>query len=198
MNTLFNNMSAEHFDNKVIVIDSYSLSIVQLSQVLYAYEEVNKGTSIDEIKEKLNERKEDYYLNFVPENLTALKNGGRISPAIAALGNMIGLKPVLALIDGALDKEAMTRNVKKTFAENITKNTETRPIDKYDYIVVSFEGNEELVNYLIREINKFFPDYKVPVLPVAINVCAHCGPGTVGVLIVPRINDHSLNYYLDM
>ena len=198
MNTLFNNMSAEHFDNKVIVIDSYSLSIVQLSQVLYAYEEVNKGTSIDEIKEKLNERKEDYYLNFVPENLTALKNGGRISPAIAALGNMIGLKPVLALIDGALDKEAMTRNVRKTFAENITKNTETRPIDKYDYIVVSFEGNEELVNYLIREINKFFPDYKVPVLPVAINVCAHCGPGTVGVLIVPRINEHSLNYYLDM
>ena len=96
MNTLFNNMSAEHFDNKVIVIDSYSLSIVQLSQVLYAYEEVNKGTSIDEIKEKLNERKDDYYLNFVPENLTALKNGGRISPAIAALGNMIGLKPVLA------------------------------------------------------------------------------------------------------
>ena len=42
----------------------------------------------------------------------------------------------LDMLDGALDKEAMTRNVRKTFAENITKNTETRPIDKYDYIVI--------------------------------------------------------------
>ena len=102
------------------------------------------------IKEMIESRKNNDFLCFVPENLTALKNGGRITPAIAALGNMIGLKPVLALIDGALDKEAMTRNVRKTFAENITKNVEIRPIEKYDYVIASFEGNEDLVNYLIK------------------------------------------------
>ena len=42
----------------------------------------------------------DGYLIFIPENLTALKNGGRISPAVAAVGNVIGLKPVITLTEG--------------------------------------------------------------------------------------------------
>ena len=45
---------------------------------------------------------------------------------------------------------------------------------------------------------EYFPDYDITKTIISINVCAHCGPGTVGVLIVPRINEHSLNYYLDM
>ena len=42
---------------------------------------------------------------IIPENLVALKNGGRISPAVAAIGNVIGIKPIINLIDGELKKE---------------------------------------------------------------------------------------------
>ena len=92
--------------------------------------EQNQNTQIEEIVNKVTARKNDDFICFVPENLTALKNGGRISPAIAALGNMIGLKPVLLLKDGALEKDTMTRNVKKTFSEHIQRLTSEKPIDQ--------------------------------------------------------------------
>ena len=196
MNNLFNNISNDYFEGKVCVIDSYSLSVVMLSQVLLAYEEVQKGTAIEEIVNKIEERKYDSFISFVPENLTALKNGGRISPAVAALGNMVGLKPVLLLKDGALEKDSMTRNVRKAFAEHLQNLVNEKSINDYDYIVASFFGNEDLINYVVKEINKHFPDYNVSVLPIAINVCAHCGPGTVGLLVLPRINGESINKYL--
>lgn len=196
MNNLFNNISNDYFENKIIVIDSYNLATVMLSQVLLACEEVSKNTQIEEIVNKVTARKNDDFLCFVPENLTALKNGGRISPAVAALGNMIGLKPVLLLKDGALEKDTMTRNVKKTFSEHIQRLISEKPIDQYDYVVASFEGNQDLVSYIIKEVNKYFPDYIVPVEPIAINVCAHCGPGTISLLVFPKINGESINKYL--
>ena len=171
---------------------------MRLSHVLVAYEELQKGTDIEEIKNIIEGRKNDGFTCFVPENLTALKNGGRISPAIAALGNMIGLKPVLLLKDGALDKDSMTRNVKKAVGENIEKIVDSHPIEKYDYVIVSFDGNEELINHIIKDVNKHFPDYNVHVTPIAINVCAHCGPGTVGLIVTPRVNEKSINYYFDL
>ena len=121
MNQLFNNVANENFAGKVTVIDSYGLSATMLSHVFYAYDEVQKGTAVEEIVKNIEQRKEGDYITFVPENLTALKNGGRISPAIATIGNMLGIKPVINLDDGELKKDSMVRNVKKTFAEKIDK-----------------------------------------------------------------------------
>ena len=103
MNNLFNNISNDYFEGKVVVIDSYSLATVMLSHVLLAYEEVNKGTEIETIKEMIESRKNNDFLCFVPENLTALKNGGRISPAVATIANFIGVVPVLTFNNGHKD-----------------------------------------------------------------------------------------------
>lgn len=193
MNQLFNNVSRDYFDNKIIVIDSYSLCAVMLVQVLLAVEEVNKGTDIESIVKQVEEIKEDGRVTFIPENLTALKNGGRISPAVAALGNMIGLKPILRLKDGALEKVGMTRNIKKSISELIQELIKEYPIDKYDYNAVSFDGNEAIVSYIKSAIENTFEGYKCTVLPIAINVCAHCGPGTIGIIVTPHINGRSIN-----
>ena len=121
MNQLFNNVAEEYFKGKVTVIDSYCLCTTMLSYVFLAYEETKKGTSPEEIKNIVEERMTDNYLAFVPENLTALKNGGRISPAVASIGNLLGIKPLLLLKEGALEKEGMIKNVKKTFADKLIK-----------------------------------------------------------------------------
>jgi len=196
MNQLFNNVSKDYFENKIVVIDSYSLCAVMLAQVLLTMEEIDKGTEIENIIPKIEEVKENGHIVFIPENLTSLKNGGRISPAVAALGNMIGLKPVLTLKEGALEKAGMTRNIKKSISEQIEGLSKTYPIDKYDYNVVSFDGNEAIVSYIASAIESNFEGYKCNVLPIAINVCAHCGPGTIGMIVTPHINGHSINSYL--
>ena len=196
MNDLFNKVANEHFAGKLTIIDSYSLSAVMLSYVFYAYDEALKGTAPDVIKAEIEKKKEKTYIVFVPENLTALKNGGRISPTIALIGNVIGIKPVIQLKEGALEKDEMTRKVRAALTERITAATETYPTSDFDYSVINFFANEILVDYIVGFTNGLIGEDKTITGIIPINVCAHCGPGTIGVAVSPKINGKSLKDFL--
>ena len=196
MYELFTLASKNYLDNKIVVIDSLAVSLNMYSQVIYAYEEVNNGTDIDEILSNLKVRKENNFLCCAPENLTALRNGGRISPTIAAIGNTIGLKPMLLLKEGALEKDAMIRNVKKAFFDKINELLTQCPISEYDYALVDFYGNEKVVNSIIDYFNEKEPDYSLVRGIVPINVCAHCGPGTIALTVSPKINGKSIKEFM--
>ena len=196
MNQLFNNVADENFKGKVTVIDSYGLTATMLSHVLLAYEEAKKGTSPENIKKMINERKTDNYIVFVPENLNALKNGGRISPAIAVIGNTLGIKPLINLDDGELKKKSMIRNVKKTFAIEMDNALERYPLDSYDYTLISFDANEVALKYIEEHAQNKLENYKLIKGIIPINVCAHCGPGTIGLVVSKKINGKSLNEYI--
>ena len=193
MFSLFTMISEEYFNNKVIVIDSYSVCSLMCSHIFYAKECIEQGKSIETIKEELEKRKNNDSIIFIPENLTALKNGGRISPAIAAIGNLIGLKPVLKLEDGGLVKDSTTRNVKKTICELIPKLIEKFPIDKYDYCIHTFDGDPKLIEFVNNQLKQNGIDTHNKTFDIALNVCAHCGPGTIGLLISQKIGNRS--YY---
>ena len=192
MFNLFTNVAQTYFDNKITVIDSYMM----LANVLYAKDELEKGTSIDEIVNHIEERKHDNVIFFIPENLTALKNGGRISPAIAAIGNTIGLKPVISLVEGELVKTAMTTAVKKAFADKIAKVKDDYPTSKYDYTIVSFDGKEAIYTAIYNNLSASLGGYEPIQGIIPINVCAHCGPGSIGIIVSPKINDKSLKEFL--
>ena len=118
MNDLFKNVAANNFPGKLFVVDSYSLSTIMLSQVLYASEEIKKDRPVEDILKELEAFKAESKIVFIPENLTALRNGGRISPTVALIGNMLGIKPVISLTDGELKKEGTTKQVKKFIVES--------------------------------------------------------------------------------
>lgn len=196
MYNLFKNVSETEFDNKITVIDSYSLSSMMLSHVFYAYEEVQKGTSIDKIVEQIELRKQEGYICFIPENLTALKNGGRISPAIAAIANTLKIKPFILLKDGELVKDSMIRIVSKKFIEQIDELSVNYSIDKFDYAVISFDSDQKVLDKIIKHLNETLNiEYKLGGM-IPINICAHCGPGTIGLLVSPKINGKSLEDYM--
>lgn len=192
MYDLFCNVTKQNFEGKVTVIDAYAVSGVMLSQVLYAYDEVNKGTSVEEIVKAIEKMKADNYVVCVPENLTALKNGGRISPAVALIGNTIGIKPVIMLKDGELQKDSMTRRTRKTFIEKIDLIKNDFPIEKYDYSLISFDAKEEEVSYIYNYAESVLGENVVMRGIIPVNVCAHCGPGTIGLVVSPKINGKSI------
>lgn len=196
MYNLFTTIANEYFENKLIIVDSYSGSALMLSHILYAKEELEKNTNINEILEEIENRKKDNFVWIIPKNLTTLKKGGRVSPAIAAVGNVLGLKPVLSFVDGELLKDGMTKSMKKAFYEKIDTNYQNYPTDKYDYVIISFDGDLNVVKFLEEHINQLSPNYKVIVGNIPINISAHCGPGTIGLLITPKINNKSINDYL--
>lgn len=196
MYSLFATVSQNYFDNKITVIDSYSLSSLMLSQVFLAYEELQKGTEISEICRLIENIKNDNYVFFIPENLNALKNGGRISPTIAAIANTIGIKPVILLKDGELVKDTMVKNTKKAFSERIDKMAIEYPIEKYDYCLVTFDANRSNVEYILNYMATVLGESNAKEYCIPINVCAHCGPGTIGLIVSAKINGKSLKEYI--
>lgn len=195
MNDLFNNVAKNNFPGKLFVVDSYALSSIMFSQVFYAYEEVKKGTPIPEILDMIEKRKTDNNVLFIPENLTALKNGGRISPAIALIGNALGIKPIISLTDGQLEKQGTTKHVKGAFVDYLKKIANDYSTDNYDVTIVAFDPKHDVYEYVKNSASEIIGDGYITAI-VPINVCAHCGPGTIGILVAPKINGKSIKEYL--
>ncbi len=196
MYDLFCNVAKQNFDGKITVIDSYALCSVMLAQVFYAYDTIQNNGSIEEIKAGVENVKQQSDVCFVPENLTALKNGGRVSPAVALIGNSIGIKPVIKLKDGELQKDSMTRRVRRTFTDKIDSLKDDCPMDKFDWTIVEFDGKAEEVEYVTQYAKSVFDGQDLIRGIVPVNVCAHCGPGTIGLLITPKFNGKSLKDFI--
>lgn len=196
MYSLFKGIAEENYPDKLTIIDSYGLSSVMLSHVFYAYDCLSKGDSIEEICNGIENRKKDNAVSFIPENLKALKNGGRISPAIAAIGNTIGIKPVIGLIDGALEKDKMVKNVRHALSDKLDKYINDYPIEKYDYSIIQFDCKKSVYSNVYDNVAKVIGEENIIEGIAPINVCAHCGPGTVGIVVTPKINNKSLKEFL--
>ena len=134
---------------------------------------------LDARHELLNEiNKDEVY--FVPESLTFLKNGGRVSPAVALIGNMLGIKPLLKFHDGEILKQGTVRTYRKAVTEILEtfKEKNLNP-NEYEFHVIEFDS-DIAAGEVCEIIKKTFPEHNVIRTPISINVCAHCGPGTVG------------------
>lgn len=180
MFSLFTITCKEKYGDKIEVIDSLGVCSFMGNLVRRAKRLVDDGKSFEEsvkvAKEYIN--KDEIY--FVPESLTFLKNGGRVSPTVAVIGNMLGIKPLLKFHDGEISKHGTVRTYKKAFNEilEMFKERNLNP-EEYEFHVIDFDAvsaSEEVAEM----VKKTFPDYAIVRTPISINVCAHCGPGTVG------------------
>lgn len=196
MYSLFATVAEQNFKGKLTVIDSYTFSVPMLSYVFLAYDEAQKGTSPEDIVKLVEEAKPKTRMLFIPENLTALKKGGRISPAIALIGNTLGLTPIINLEDGQLEKGEMTRKIRKSLIEKVDSYLPEFPIEEYDYSLVSFFAKERVYDHVYEYVYNKLNGYEMIKGGIPINLCAHCGPGTISLAVTPKINGKSLNTFL--
>lgn len=189
MFSLFTTHCKEKYGDKVTIIDSLSVCQMMLDHVLTAINLANEGKDVETIVKEVNARIGTEDLLFIPESLTYLKNGGRISPALAFIGNMIGLKPLLTFNKGEIGKEGTTRNVKKGIIDRISKMASGNfNKDDWHLVVVYFDTDEKLIEFAKNQLEENLPGYEILTTPLSINVCAHTGPGTIGIGISRKPN----------
>ena len=166
--------------DKIEVIDSLGVCSFMGNIVKYTKRLIDEGVSFEDTISKTKERINKDEIYFVPESLTFLKNGGRVSPAVALIGNMLGIKPLLKFHDGEISKQGTVRTYKKAVSDiiEIFKQLDLNPVD-YEFHVIDFDA-KNAADEVSEMIKKAFADYDIIKTPVSINVCAHCGPGTVG------------------
>ena len=151
-------MLAEDYDGKVEVVNNQRISVTQRQSALDAKELAAKGMCAAEIKEKLEAVKFDSSIYITLDTLKYLKKGGRITPAAAALGTLLRLKPVLTVQGEKLDAFAKARTMKQAksmMVAAITKDLEERFGDrtgKNVHLEVAHTDNQEEADEFSKEL----------------------------------------------
>ena len=126
--------SESEYNGKVFVVDSQRISVLLKQDVLTALELSRQGKSGQEIHDILMENKMKQSIYITVNTLEYLKRGGRVTPAAAALGGLLKIKPILSIFGEKLDSFSKTRTITK--AKSIMIDTIIKDIkDKHDYSV---------------------------------------------------------------
>ena len=191
-------MLAEDFDGKVQVADNHRISVTQRRSVQDALEMAAAGMDAEAICKKLEETGLDSTIYVTVDTLKYLKKGGRITPAAAALGTLLRLKPVLTIQGEKLDAFAKARTMKQArsmMITAITRDLETRFDDvrgEKTYIDVAHTDNAEMAQELAAELRELFPETEVRVDPLSLSVACHIGPGALAIAATKKLEIGSL------
>ncbi len=178
-------MLAEDFDNKVFVVDNQRISVTMRQSVIDALNLADKGKSGSEIKEILEADKFNSSIYIMLDTLYYLKKGGRITPAAAALGTLLKLKPVLQIQGEKLDAfaKARTSNQGKNIMINAVKaDMENRfggisPLTCDLQIAYTYDVESAMA--FKEEVEEVFPGFNIYVAPLSLSVACHIGPGAL-------------------
>ena len=186
-------MLAQDYDNRVFVVNNQRISVTQRQSVLDAMELANRGYGAEQIKEILEREKMESSIYIMVDTLYYLKKGGRITPAAAALGTLLKLKPVLQIQGEKLDSFAKARTVKQ--AKNIMieamKNDFNQrfndPEGKNMYLEMAYTYDLEAAEAFRKEVEAEFPGMEIVMNPLSLSVSCHIGPGALAIASSKKI-----------
>ena len=186
-------MLANDYEDKVFVVNNQRISVTQRQSVLDAKALADKGRIAAEIKEILEREKLESSIYIMVDTLAYLKKGGRITPAAAALGTLLRLKPVLQIQGDKLDAFAKARTVKqaKTIMLDAMKNDlANRFADAKGqnvHLEMAYTYDLEAAEAFRAEVLAAFPDSEIVLTPLSLSVSCHIGPGALAIACSKKI-----------
>ena len=181
---------ADEYDGKVFVVDNKRISIIMKQSILEAKSMADRGVGAAEIKEYLEEDALNSSIYVAVDTLEYLKKSGRVTPAAAAIGSVLNIKPVLQIQGGKLDAYKKVRGMKqatKAMFEGIKSDMETRFAGKDIIIRAAYSGNEEVKTFWEEAIKEEFSDLTVKMDMLPISICCHTGEGAMGIGIMEKM-----------
>ncbi|MEQ2712019.1 DegV family protein [Anaerostipes amylophilus] len=188
-------MLADDYDGKVQVVDNQRISVTQRQSVADAMKLAEEGKSAKEIKDILEADKLDSGIFIMVDTLKYLKKGGRVTSAGAAIGTVLGIKPVLQIHGEKLDAFAKTRGVKqakKKMIAAVRKELEERFPDgdfaKHAYLQSAYTKDKEAALKWKEELMAEFPEMEFHQDPLSLSVACHIGAGALAVAWTHKID----------
>ncbi|MCI8296386.1 MAG: DegV family protein [Lachnospiraceae bacterium] len=186
--TAFAMAQEEPYAGRVLVVDNGRVSTPLHRSILDALELIEEGYKAEQIKAILEEARDKMVIYVGVQTLEHLKNGGRITPATAALGTILNIKPVLRFDVGTLDTFKKCRGfakARKTMLEAIRHDLDTRFKEWYDrgeiYLLAASSSSKDDTEQWVLEIQEAFPDLPVMCDDLSLGVSCHIGYGGLGI-----------------
>lgn len=187
-------MLSEEYDGKVQVVNNQRISVTQRQSCLDAKLLADKGLNAKAIREALEEDKFNSSIYIMLDTLYYLKKGGRITPAAAAIGTMLRLKPVLQIQGEKLDafSKARTTGQGKNIMINAIKNDMIHrfggePDPHKQWLEIAYTQDKEAANQFLAEVQEAFPGFEIVVNPLSLSIACHIGPGSLALACCQKL-----------
>lgn len=175
-------MLSEDYEGKVQVVNNQRISVTQRQSVLDALELIKRGMNAAQIKDFLEQDKFNSSIYIMLDTLYYLKKGGRITPAAAALGTILRLKPVLQIQGDKLDAFAKARTASqgKTMMINAIRNDMNNRFGGCSpdniYLSMAYTYDRDAAGQFRAEVEEAFPGFDINMDPLSLSVSCHIGP----------------------
>lgn len=188
---------AEEYDGKVQVVDDHRISVTMRQSALDAKWLADNGKSAKEIKEALEGNAYNSVIFLTVDDLKYLKKGGRVTPAAAALGAVLNIKPVLTTVGGKFDAVEKVRGMKKSVAKLLDYSEDfmkkllaENDIEKIRVGAAgSFRKQEDAEVWLNQVKERFGNVADVYYDSLSLVVGTHTGPEAVGIGVSAILRD---------
>lgn len=171
----------EYPDRKVRVVDSLGASLGEGILAVKAAELRDEGKDVDEVADYLDAMRYEMYQVFIVDDLKHLKRTGRLSGALATLGTMLDLKPILkGDTEGKIVVNCKARGRKQAI-KALAEKYRDLVVDPENQIVgISYGGFREDAVHLANLITKIAEPKKIWLVPHEPATGSHVGPGMIG------------------
>lgn len=174
-------------DRRIVVVDTLSISGPQTILVLKAHEMYRAGASMDDVATWLEENKLRAQAWFTVDDLKYLKRGGRISPAVAAIGTMLDLKPIITMsLEGKLASTSNVRGRRKALAYLVEKTVEGMADPTEAPAIILHADAPADAQKLQEMLAQKLPELETIIANVGPVIGTHCGPGTAAVCFLGK------------
>lgn len=176
--------ASEKYDGKVQVVDSLNVCVAERLLVLLALRLIEKNLSLQEIVNELNNKKHNIHLLALLNTLKYLQKGGRISAVKAFAGEIMNIKPVIAIVDGEV------KLIGKAMGSKKGNNLLNQLIEKSGGIdfelpyATAYSGlNDDLLQKYLIDSKFIWENHtdKVPTYNIGSTIGTHAGPGAIAV-----------------
>lgn len=186
-------MLSRDYEGRVQVVDNKRISVTQMQSAFEAAKMAEKGMSAAKIRKNLEKAALDASIYITVDTLKYLKKGGRITPAAAAVGELMGIRPVLQIQGERLDAFAKVRGAKKSrqiimnaIKEDMEGRFAKERAEKRLCLYEAYAGVPEEAEEWKRQIEEMFPDIPVELAELSLSISVHVGKGALGMALAVK------------
>lgn len=172
------------YDGKVLVVDNKRISVTLKSSVFDAVTLRDNGLSAQEIVSQLEENALNSTVYVAVNTLEYLKKSGRVTPSGAAIGTLLGIKPVLQIMGEKLDAYKKVRGINaamEAITEAVQNDIENRFKDSKITITAAYTGKLSKGEEWQSILREAFPNYTIELDVLPLSIACHLGPDALGV-----------------
>lgn len=172
--------AAEEFGDKVAVVDTRNVSMGELVLVKLAMRLREQGLSAVEIGKRLNDEAGNVHVLALLDTLEYLKKGGRISPTVAFAGELLAIKPVVSVIDGAVSVVGKARG-SKNGGNLLRKLIEKTGGVNFDMpYAIGYTGlSDEMLRKYMQDNADIYAGHELPISAIGATIGTHVGPNCI-------------------